>query len=66
MRCFNPLFAGLTLKVHLPALTAAPVPGFNPLFAGLTLKVKDERHVLLAALEGFNPLFAGLTLKAHR
>ena len=59
---FNPLFAGLTLKVH-------PIIIFNRLFlrfqspiCGADAQSKNERHILLAVL-GFNPLFAGLTLK---
>ena len=37
---FNPLFAGLTLKVRIDHETLKLIAeGFNPLFAGLTLKV---------------------------
>ena len=39
MKSFNPLFAGLTLKVVMAMLSEVPSLGFNPLFAGLTLKV---------------------------
>ena len=35
---FNPLFAGLTLKVDELVENTKSIPGFNPLFAGLTLK----------------------------
>ena len=42
---FNPLFAGLTLKVKCPIDSERLLKGFNPLFAGLTLKAERAYQI---------------------
>ena len=66
MTCgFNPLFAGLTLKVDGKEVYAGSVHSFQSLFAGLTLKGPCAAVPRRGSV-CFNPLFAGLTLKVRQ